>query len=62
VGNLFETYQRMTSGKYGQDTILDRSEVAELIPILSKIAEAKDMTPALERLISTLEHINIIVE
>jgi hypothetical protein len=63
--DLYENFQRVTSGKYGQDTILDRSEFQQLMPILSKIAENKDMTPALERLIEKLDRlsdINITVE
>ena len=59
---LYETFGTMTSGKYGQDTMLDQSEVRQLMPILSKIADSKGMTDALERLITTLERFKVIVE
>jgi hypothetical protein len=62
VMGLYETYKRMTSGTNGNDTILDKSEAGQLVSILSKIAESKDMTAVLERLVSTLDHLNISVE
>lgn len=38
VRSLYEQFSVMTSGKYGQDTILDAGELARLLPYVVKIA------------------------
>jgi hypothetical protein len=55
VKEVYEAFYRMTGGKNGNDMILDKSEVGQLIPLLSKIAENKGISKEdFERLIEKL--------